>query len=450
MQREQIGYSATVPVQASYDVAVVGGGPAGVVAAIAAARLGCSVLLVERFGALGGTGTNGLVNAFNPFSDGERALVRGIGLEILQRAYRRGYLSPRVSPETWEKGYMQWIPFYGEGLKLLLDEMVLEAGVDVRFFTTMIDVIREGERLTGLVLHSREGLFAVRGRSFVDCTGDADLTARAGYPCELGDDQGRTMPPTLCSYVTNVDYEAYRSFVGSPSWQETLHRALDEGAFTVWDPHVPGIFFSGEDHGMLNAGHVFGVVGLDSQDLSKGMIRGRQLAQEFVAFYRRYVPGCEGLVHVATAPMLGVRESRRVVGEYVLTHEDFSARRSFPDEIGRYNNPIDIHIMSPDREAYEAYHTMYTRSFRLPPGESYGIPYRSLVPRGAPNLWVAGRCISTDRLMQGSTRVMPCCFVTGQAAGVAAALSCAQGVTAQTLHPALLQRTLREQGAYVP
>jgi len=450
MEGASVEYSTTIPIRDSYGVIVVGGGPAGVAAAIAAARLGRRVLLVEQLGALGGTGTNGLVNAFNPFSDGERTLVRGIGLEILQRAYERGYLSPRVTPETWEKGYMQWIPFYGEGLKLLLDEMVLEAGVDLHFFTTMVDVIAEDGRPAGLVLLSHEGLFAVHGSYFVDCSGDADLTARAGYPCELGDEQGRTMPPTLCSYVANVDYHAYDAFKSSPAWEQTLQRALDEGAFTVWDPHVPGIFFCGEDHGMLNAGHVFGVVGLDSADLTQGMVRGRQLAQEFLAFYRKYVPGCQRMVHAGTAPMLGIRASRRVVGEYVLNHEDFTARRSFADEIGRYNNPIDIHIMSPDREAYQAYHETYTQSYKLPPGESYGIPYRSLVPRGAPNLLVAGRCFSTDRLMQGSTRVMPCCFVTGQAAGAAAALCCRDGVTAQALSTDLLRSVLREQNAYIP
>ncbi|MCD6291475.1 MAG: FAD-dependent oxidoreductase [Anaerolineae bacterium] len=445
-----IDYQVSMPLSGGYDVIVVGGGVSGVAASIAAARMGRKTLLVEQFGSLGGTGTNGLVNAFNPFSDGVRTLIGGIGLEVVQRAYERGILAPHVTPETWKTGYMKWIPFQNEGMKVLLDEMVQEAGVELRFFTTMIDVLMDGRRIDGLILHGREGLSAVRGRYFVDCTGDAHLTALAGFPYEVGDEQGRTMPPTLCSHLINIDADAYLAFRESGAWEETLERALEEGAFTVWDKHVPGVILMGENYGFLNAGHVFGVVGLSSEDLTRGMIRGRQLAQEFVAFYRKYVPGFEKVVHMSTAPVLGIRESRRIVGEYILSIDDFLARRSFPDEIGRYNNPIDIHIMSPDPEAYEAYASMYEKRYRLPPGESYGIPYRSLIPKGSQNLLVAGRCISTDRLVQGSTRVMPCCFVTGHAAGAAAALCQEEEAPPLALDAGLLRQTLRGQGAYIP
>ena len=457
MGERTVPYSVQVPVQGSYDIVVVGGGPSGVAAGVAAGRMGAKVLLVEQFGAMGGTGTNGGVNAFNPFSDGVRTLVGGIGLEILETAWQRGFLgrritpgAPAVGPELWKTGYMRWIPFNAEGIKLLMDEMTAAAGVEVRFFTTLVDVIRDGNRIDKLILHSREGLFAVEGRYFVDCSGDANLTAIAGLPWEMGDEQGRTMPGTLCSHLANIDLAKYEAFTKTKAFAPTLEKALNEGAFTVWDKHVPGAFFVGDNWCFLNAGHVFGVKGLDSRDLTRGMIRGRQLAQEFLAFYRKYVPGFENAAHITTAPMLGIRETRRVVGEYVLTVDDFLARASFEDEIGRYNNPIDIHIMSPDKGAYDEYARIYEKSHKLPPGESYGIPYRSLIPKGSVNLMVAGRCMSTDRMLQGSTRVMPCCFVTGHAAGAAAALCCERRIRPQELDAQDLRLVLREQEAYIP
>jgi hypothetical protein len=386
-----------------------------------------------------------------------RTLCGGVGLEIIERAWQRGFLgrqvspgSPVVSPELWKTGYMRWIPFYAEGIKLLMDEMTAAAGVEVRLLTSLVDVMRDGSRIDKLVLHSREGLFAVAGRCFVDCTGDANLTALAGLPWEMGDEQGRTMPGTLCSHFANVDFARYAAFAQAGGFGQAMEKALNDGAFTVWDKHVPGAFFVGESWGFLNAGHVFGVRGLDSRDLTRGMVRGRQLAQEFMAFYRKYVPGFENAAHIDTAPMLGVRETRRIVGEHVLSADDFLACATFPDEIGRYNNPIDIHIMSPDKDAFEDYHRTYTKSHKLPPGKSYGIPYRALIPKGSANLLVAGRCMSTDRLVQGSTRVMPCCFITGHAAGAAAALCCRSGVAPLEIDAQELRRVLREQKAYVP
>jgi len=145
-----------------------------------------------------------------------------------------------------------------------------------------------------------------------------------------------------------------------------------------------------------------------------------------------------------------VRETRRVVGEYVLSADDFLARRSFPDEIGRYNYPIDIHLSSGSREEYRRFEKEFFQEYRLGRGESYGIPYRSLVPKNVANLLVAGRCFSTDRKMQGSTRVMPCCFITGQAAGTAAALCAEQGVAPKTLDAEALRARLREAGAHIP
>ena len=205
-----------------------------------------------------------------------------------------------------------------------------------------------------------------------------------------------------------------------------------------------------DDIPLLNAGHLFGVDCLSDRGLTRAMIAGRKKAQEYMRFYREYVEGCEGLLHIATAAVLGVRETRRVAGRYTLTEADFMARAVFEDEIGRFNYPIDIHRSNPSLEDHEALVKEFTQSHRLGVGESYGIPYRCLVPQGCDNLLVSGRCISTDRKVQGSIRVMPCCFITGQAAGTAAALCAQAEVAPGELDAGLLRGTLREQGAYLP
>jgi hypothetical protein len=273
----------------------------------------------------------------------------------------------------------------------------------------------------------------------------------------VGDEQGNTQAPTLCSTVSNIDLERYVAFKGKTrrpgDWQSLLvplQQAIADGVFSEPELHLPGIFSCGEGYGILNAGHLYNLDCLQNADVTRGMILGRKKAQEYVAFYRNYVEGCERLTHMATAAILGVRETRRIVGEYVLNVDDFCARASFDDEIGRFNYSIDIHRSSPSLEDYEELVEEFTKGYRLGEGESYGIPYRSLVPKGADNLLVSGRCISADRMVQGSIRVMPCCFITGQAAGAAIALCNERDIATRELDAGLLRGTLREQGAYIP
>jgi hypothetical protein len=440
-----------------YDLIVVGGGPSGVAAAIAAGRMGRKVALIERTGCLGGLGTSGLVNVFMPFADGENTLMGGIGIEFVRQLHARGFVPPGVSPDLWEQGQRRALGFNGEGLKLLMDELALGAGIEIRFFTSLIDVIGDGAEVKAVVLASGERLYAMRAPYYVDATGDAALSAMAGLPFEVGDEEGNTQAPTLCSAVANIDYERYARFRDETrrpgDWQPLivpLRQAIADGVFSEPELHLPGIFFTGGGHGILNAGHIYGLDCLSDDDLTQGMMVGRAKAQEYMTFYRNYVQGCEQMSHIATASILGVRETRRILGEYVLNVDDFVACRSFDDEIGRYNYPIDIHRSTPSLQDYEQLVEEFTRGYRLSTGESYGIPYRSLLPRGADNLLVSGRCISTDRLVQGSIRVMPCCFITGQAAGTAAALCGMQDIATSELDVGLLRRTLKDRGAYLP
>jgi hypothetical protein len=449
-------YTRSLPVEDGFDVVVAGGGPSGVAAAVAAARMGCKTALLEQAGYLGGLGTGGLVNVFMPCADGERGLMGGIGQEVVETLHRRGFLHPAVTPDFWLRERRS-IAYNGEGMKLVLDEIVTGAGVDLRFFTNVLDVVADGPKVTTLIVQAKERMYALRARYFVDATGDATVTAAAGFATEFGDEKGEIQAGTLCSTLGNVDVERYRAYMQRArrpgDWQpidEPLDRAIKDGVFTQPDRHLPGIFLWGEGYGILNAGHLFAMNFLDDKDLTRGMVFGRKIAQEYMTFYRKYIPGCENMVHVATAPMVGVRETRRIVGEYKLVVDDYQARRSFPDEIGRFNYGVDIHRSNVSLEAYKALVEELTKTYKLGVGESYGIPYRSLIPKGAANLLVAGRCIAADRQMQGSVRVMPGCYITGHAAGVAAAL-CAQACIApQTLDPQLLRSTLRQQGAYIP
>ena len=225
---------------------------------------------------------------------------------------------------------------------------------------------------------------------------------------------------------------------------------MDAGFFTQPDKHLPGFFRVGEKVGSLNAGHLFNLNSLRCKDLTNGIMLGRRLAQEYMAFYRKYVPGCENLEHVTTAALIGVRESRRIVGEYEMVVGDLTSKRQFPDQIAVFAKAIDIHPYDTSKAEYDRYYEEFHKYGRLKVGEFFGIPYGVLVPKGWKNLWVAGRCVSTDVKVQGSIRVQPAASMMGQAAGTAAAQSIRTGRSAAEIDTEVLVGTLRKAGAYLP
>jgi hypothetical protein len=438
-------------VDANGDLVVAGGGPAGAAAAISAGRLGAKVLLVEATGCLGGMGTSGLVSAFDPMGNGERPLVGGIMREIVDRMYVRGCLGPQVVPDEWMTAYHRWTPFQAEGLKLVLDEMAVEAGVEVRFFTRVIDADADAKtgRVTGVILNNIEGHRYVRARTFIDCTGDAVLANLCGAACrEAGRDTPRPMPATLTSLHANIDWERVK--IAKPNQNELVLKAIADGHFTQPDRHLPGLSRVGQTTGYLNGGHVFNLDALRCRSLSDGIMLGRRLVREYVAFYRKYVPGFEKMELVTTASLMGIRESRRIVGEYELTFADYLARRQFPDQIGVFNKFVDIHPYDTSAAEFQRLQEEITRSGRLGPGECFGIPYGILVPKGWRNLWVAGRCNSSDVKVHGSIRVMPAAAMMGQAAGTAAVQSMRTEQPACDLDTRQLVETLRSNGSYLP
>ena len=443
-------YQRQIPVDPAYDLVVVGAGPAGSAAAISAARLGAKVLLVEGTGCAGGMGTSGLVTAFNPMADGQRPLVGGFMRELVETLFTRGFLKPGINPDTWRRNYECWTPFNAEGLKLVLDEKLVEAGVEVRYFSKVVDCHLERPGcLAGVVLHNIEGLRYVPARTFVDASGDAVLAHLAGAPCrEAGRDSLRIMPATLCSLFSGVDFNQ-KDF--KKTYQKLYKEALDEGGmFSQYDRQLVGLDRVGTQVGFLNGGHMFNLNALRVASLTAGVMQGRRLAQEFLRFFRERVPGCEKIEHVTTASLIGVRESRRIIGEYELGREDYLARRQFADQIAVYNNAIDIHPYDCSDEQYNRFYNEYMQSGRLGEGECFGVPYGVIVPRGMANLWVAGRCVSTDVGVHGALRVQPAASMLGQAAGTAAVQALRDGATAAEVDTRRLVTTLRDAGAILP
>lgn len=432
----RLSYRRELPVRYEYDVLVVGGGPAGCAAAVAAARQGARVMLVESQYCLGGQGTAGLVPAFMCFGDGVHFLADGIGREILERLWEEG----RYAQTGCAGSYSIRV----EPLKRVYDQLLQEAGVKVLLGVSLTDVLTEEGRITACVLSGKSGVYAATAKVYIDTTGDADLAAWAGARFEKGDEQGRMMAGTLCSLWAGIDFSKR-----TISDDERLEEAYQDGVFERLDLHLPGMWKISDGVGGGNIGHAYNVDGTDEASLTRALMESRRLLDQYERYYREYLPGYEKMELVATASMMGIRESRRIVGDYVLTLEDFKRQAVFEDEIGRYCYNVDIHASDNSKDSHEAFMKSHT-GYRYKPGENYGIPYRALLPQGVSNLLTAGRCISTDRYMQSSVRVMPGCYITGQAAGVAAALCARNDVLPREVNVGEVQRVLRGMGAYLP
>ena len=440
--------SVEVPCDDGWDVVVAGGGPSGCTAATAAARSGARTLLIEGTGCLGGMGTSGMVTCWCPFSDGEKLIYSGLAHEIFDR-------SKRDVPHVKSGEIHGHVPFDPEHLKTLYDDLVQRHGVTVLFNSMCCGVPAEDGRISAIIVGNKAGLTAYQASVFVDCTGDADVAAAAGAECQYGAVNGEVMPSSYCFTLTNVDSYAftngpslYTGNAGSPIWE-----IFRSGKY----PHIHDAAMCptlvGPGCVSFNAGHQPNLDGTNVRAVSDALRRGRQTAREYRDALAEFYPGAFGAAHLtATANLLGVRESRRVVGDYVLSMDDFTARRSFADEICRNAYHLDLHGNREDEErTHEDWKARVSNILFYAPGESHGIPYRCLTPRGFDNLLVAGRPVSCERTVHSSIRVMPVCLSTGEAAGTAAAL--AAQMTEPDVHavPVVqVRQTLREHGAYLP
>jgi len=434
-----VSYTKEIPVKYDVDLCVVGGGPAGLTAAIAAARQGISVYMAESHGFFGGAATAGMVPAFMPFSNGGEFLAGGLGREIYDHCIQKDF----HSCDSWGTLGIVLEPY-----KKILDDMVrAEENIKFSFFTTLIDVKTEKSVVKQCIFTAKSGLFAVNAKIFVDGTGDGDLCAWAGAPYELGGPEEPLMPSTLCSLWDDVNWDD-KDFHDI----EKMEEAIKDGVFSQHDRHLPGMFRTGmsSNIGGGNIGHSFGIDSTDELSLTEGMLVGRTILPEYEKYYRQYLGrGYKNSKIIATAPYLGVRESRRIIGDYVLTGDDFFARARFDDEIGVFSYPIDIHPTNATTDRFEKFAKEYFK-LRYEPGEFYGIPYRILLPQTLENVYVVGRCASFDRKMQSSIRVMPGCFIMGQAAGVGAALAVTNGIATRKVDVQKLREILKNMGAYLP
>ncbi len=428
----------------SADIVICGAGPAGIAAALAAREAGAEdkIVLIEQIGCLGGMGTAGLVPAFIHMTDGENILAAGIAKKVVDELAKRMQTEPNY----------HWMNIQPEILKCIYDEMIIQADIDLFLNLPVVDVIRKDSVIESIIVSTKNGLKAIIGKIFIDATGDGNLCAWAGTPFEVGDEQGRTMAPSLCVIYSGIDWNRYHQAVKQTGkgFRELWFEYVESGQSPILEWHLPGIFPVGKQIGTGNIGHIYSINCLDERDITKGYLEGRRIAQIYFEFARKNVPGFENAELTCTASLLSVRETRRIIGEYILNYADYQNRASFEDEIGRFAYPIDIHASSADAEDQKRVERELTET-RLGRGESYGIPYRSLIPKTLRNTLVAGRCISTDRRMQSSIRVMPGCFITGQAVGVAAALAIKQKTDdVRNININELRNILRQQKVYLP
>lgn len=436
--------NAAVLLNEEYDVIVCGGGPAGCAAAAGAAREGAKTLLLEASGMLGGMATNGLVNAFTTIFDGVRCVHGGIAEKIIKA---NTPLGPDI-PVT-KKGL---IPIDYEKLKLQYDRLVTEAGAEVLFHSSVCGVeMRDDRNIDVILVANKAGLTAYRAKVFIDCTGDADLYAWAGKQFHKGDELGRMQPGTMCFVVSGIDEEGFAT-MNDPYYtgeglkkHALLHKMMAEGKYYIPDDHYVPIRVK-ENTYTFNAGHVYGVDATDPKSKSWACMEGRRIAWELKNAYTEYAPCWKNSYMAQTGATIGLRESRRIIGDYTFTMEDYLRRNSFPDEIMRGVYPIDVHEEVPGmvRDTLVDYE-------HYGPGESYGLPYRCLCPRDLDNVLVAGRTISSDRISNGTLRIMPCCLNAGEAAGMAAKFACEmEEINIHKVDTQRLRKRLIEEGGYLP
>jgi len=440
----------SLPLDDTWDVIIAGGGPAGCTAAAAAAREGARTLLIEATGALGGMGTCGLVPCWCPFSDREKIIYRGLAEKVFI-ACKAGIR--HVAPDA-----LDWVPIDPEHLKRVYDDLVTASGATILFHTVLASVEKDtDDQVSAILLANKSGLSACKAKVYVDCTGDADLAAWAGAAFEQGDAKGEVQPATLCFVLTNVDEYAYRHGSNMCQWPPdengVVYRILRSGKY----PLIADIHFCNNLIGPgtvgFNAGHLWDVDNTAPGKVSRAMIEGRKIAGAFRDALAEFHPRAFANAYlVSTATLMGSRESRRIIGDYCLTVDDYRARRGFPDEICRNSYAIDIHPSKEENtDPIKGFQTMVDRTEYYGKGESHGIPYRCLTPRGLKNVLVAGRSISCDRIMQGSIRVMPVCLAMGEAAGMAAAHAMVMDtVDVHSIDVNRLRKRLKEENAYLP
>lgn len=446
------------------DVAVCGAGPAGFIAAIAAARTGARVILIDRWGFSGGNLTAGLVNPMQTFHDRDgRQVVRGIAQEFVDRLISLGG-SPGHVPDP--VAFVATVtPFHPEVFKRAADQLLAEAGVYVLYNTQVVACERTGNRISGLVVYNKASFQGVRAQVYVDATGDADLSYMAeetvliGRQSEHGDDPNdtgdgvTTQPMTLMYRISGVNWDAIIAsmrknpddfftpalklpleempILGVSGFFELIKDGIEQGAIPATRDRVLLFGLDRDGDAIVNMTRCLNLSGLDPVHISQAEILAREQMWQYFDFLRERVPGFRSTRLLHAGCHLGIRETRRVLGDYVLTADDLVQGRSFPDVVAVGGYPVDIHSGSDAR--------LVTDTLLKP---SYQIPLRALLGRTNSNLLVAGRCVSSTSRGLAAVRVSPIAMAMGEAAGRAAGLAAVYGVPPRSLDVQDIQRGL--------
>ena len=411
-----------------YDAVVVGGGFAGVAASIAAAREGAQVLLVEKGNCLGGAAVNCLVNPFMPFTTEingkETKLSSGIFNEICE--------------ELQNRNAMRWMSFSEEELKLILNDMVCKEGVAVLFHAYICGVKKTDDGIRSVSVATVQGIIEIEADYFIDATGDAQVAYLAECPTTLGrEEDNLCQPMTLCFRLGNVDVDAFMADFDSLQAMYRYARERQE----ITNPRENILVFRTPVENVLhfNTTRVVKLNPTRAEDVTQAELTARGQVRELYEFMKKHARGLENSFLMMTGSEIGVRESRMIVGDYVLTEDDCRAFTKFDDGIAACNYDIDIH--NPKGSG--------TSHYYFPKGEYYTIPYRSLIPQGATNMLVAGRCISSDHGAQASYRIMPTVCSIGEAAGTAVGLSVKHRTAVRDVNIKELQEVLKRNGAFI-
>lgn len=444
--------------EAEADVVVVGGGSAGVSAAVAAARGGQSVVLVERYPFLGGTATAAMVGPMATFhARSGRQVIGGIPSEIVTKLIEAGGSPGHVKDTIGVCA--TYTPFEPEILKLVLLLFAREAGVKLLLGGWVMEARMAGSRIESLAVTTKGGLLTLKAKVYIDASGDGDVAAYAGSPFSVGENGARPQPMTLIFKVGNVDQKETVRYILAHKEEfhnETLFDELEttpiigvSGFFSFYKeamakgevsiPRERILFFSGVRPGemMINTTRVIRKNPLDPWDLSEAEEEGRRQLLSLMSFFRKYIPGFKDCYLIQTATQIGIRESRRIHGEQTLTADDVLEGKSFENGVAKGAYPIDIH--DPDGKG------IILRN--VGGGGSYDIPYPCLIPQKVENLLVAGRCISATHEALGSCRIQATAMALGQAAGTAAAMAVERKLGLRDVPIDALRARLKDAGA---
>ncbi|MET4575375.1 FAD-dependent oxidoreductase [Ottowia thiooxydans] len=430
----------SIEVASEVDVVVVGGGPSGVCAAIGAARSGARVALIERMGFLGGSATSAMVASLVGYYRGTEELVTGgVGYDIVRRVMEaggsRGFWLQMHGASTGTPIPLYSFPFEPEIMKKVLDDMVCEAGIDLWLHTQASDPLIVDGKLAGVIVQGRYDRKAILAKTVVEAGADGLMARKLGCKVENADQDPRSRQPmSLMMRIGGADGMIYRALPG-PEKQAIVRRGFEAGILP--SKLLAMISAPNEGDAFILTTRIPGWDGADERDLTQAELAGRAQVFPIVDFLRKEVPGFEKCYLASLAPTIGIRETWRIVGDYVLEKEDVMVGRQFPDNIAQGGGPLDIHHTSGG--GLTLYH----------PEAPFAIPYRCLLPLGVEGLLITGRCASATEDAMGALRSMPPCMAIGHAAGVAASLAAQAGLSPRQLDVADVQRELKKQGAVI-